>query len=515
MTSKTGQFEASGDLNARVRGGTRAVLASLVVSQVISIGTLAVMGRLILPENYGLLGQILPVLMLPRMLATLGLSMAVVQHPELKHAQLSQLFWLNVLGGLLSTGATVVMGPVLAAAYNRPELATLCYAMAGTNLLASLLNQHSALLERTLQMQRLSLVRCCAQGAGGLVGVAAALLGYNVSALIALQYAELGTLLVGVWIAMPWLPGAPRRGTGIGSLVAFSSYFSLSSMVGYVSQNLEKLILPLLLGPQADRAIGLYGQAFGLMIKPVFLITTPLTGVMVAALARARADQQMFAEMTTRFFRLAAIGLAPCAAGLFAVAPDFMVVLVGYEWRDAGPILAALAPAVLAQGLIYLAGFMLASIGRAGQLLFGSTVALLVLVQAFVVGFYAGGYAWPTVEGNSLPTAMGPLLGVAIGYSLVTIFVWMPPFLWFCFRSTGTPIGMVAKRILPVLQPAVLMGMIVWALRQVLLNVEWLGPAPRLAMLVPLGMLLYALMARREMRWFFEEWIQLRAAKES
>jgi O-antigen/teichoic acid export membrane protein len=513
MTNQTGQFEASGDLHARVRGGTRAVLVSLVVSQLLSIITLGVMARLILPESYGLLGQILPVLMLPRMFATLGLSMAVVQHPELNHGQLSQLFWLNVVGGALATAATAAMGPILAAAYQRPELAALCYAMAGTNLLASLYNQHSALLERTLRMTRLSIVRCCAQGIAGVAGIGAALAGYDVGALVAQQYAELVGLVVGVWIAMPWLPGLPRRGAGIGALVGFSSYFSLSSLVSYVTQNLEKLIFPLLLGGQADRAIGLYGQAYGLMIKPVFLVTTSLTGVMVAALARARADRQMFAEMTTRFFRLAAVGLAPCAAGLFAVALDFMVVLAGSEWKDAGPILSALAPVILTQGLVFLAGFMLASIGRAGQLLFASVVSCLILIQAFVAGYYAGGRVWPTVEGTSAPTVMGPMLGVAIAYSLVMIFVWMPPYLWFCFRSTGTPIGMVARRILPVLQPAVLMGALVWALRQVLLNVEWLGPAHRLAILVPLGMLIYAFMARREMRWFLDEWIHLRAAK--
>ena len=513
MSDDSNQFEASGDLTARVRGGTRAVLVSLVVSQVVSVGTLAVMGRLILPEVYGVLGQILPVLMLPRMLATLGLSMAVVQHPELNHRQLSQLFWLNLVGGLLSTAATAAMGPVLAAAYDRPVLATLCYAMAGTNLIASLLNQHSALLERTLRMKRLSIVRCTSQAIGGAVGIAMALTGYDLAALVALQYAELGSLMIGVWLAMPWWPGRPERGAGIGTLVAFSGYYSLSSLVGYVSQNLEKLVFPLLLGPQADRAIGLYSQAFGLMIKPVFLITSPLMGVMVAGLARARGDQRLFAEMTTRFFRLAAVGLLPCAAGLFAVAPDFMVVLLGPEWKDSGVILSALAPAIFAQGLIFLGMYMLASLGKGGQLLFTSLLACLMLVQAFVVGYFAGGYAWPTLESTSLPTVMGPMLGVAIGYSLVTIFVWMPPFLWFCFRSTGTPIGMVARRLGPLLQPAVLMGLIVWAMRQALLNVEPLGTAPRLVLLVLAGIGLYLLLARREVRWFLDEWIHLRAAK--
>jgi O-antigen/teichoic acid export membrane protein len=513
MTIDQRKFEASGDLNARVRGGTRAVLASLVVSQVVSFGVLAVMCRLIVPDAYGLLGQILPALMLTRMAATLGLATAVVQHPELSHKQLSQLFWFNLLGGVLATAVTAGIGPILATAYGRPELMTLCFAMAGTNLLASLMNQHSAMLERTLQMTRLSIVRCTAQAVGGVAGVSAAMIGYDVGALMALQYAELVALVIGVWIAMPWMPGLPRRDAGVRSVVAFSSYFSLSSLVGYVSQNLEKLVFPILLGPNADRAIGLYSQAFNLMIKPVFLITAPLTGVMVAALSRARGDRRVFAEMTTGFFRLAAIGLLPCAAGLFAVAPDFMLVLAGPEWKDSGVILSALAPAIVAQGFVNLAGFMLASIGKASQLLFASMICCLLLVQAFVVGYYAGGYAWPTVEGASMPTVMGPMLGIAIGYTVVMTAVWMVPFLWFCFRSTGTPVGDVVQKIGPLLRPATLMGLIVWGLRQVLMNVEEIGVGPRLAILVATGVAIYSLLARRELQWFMAEWIHLRDEK--
>jgi O-antigen/teichoic acid export membrane protein len=285
--------------------------------------------------------------------------------------------------------------------------------------------------------------------------------------------------------------------------VTFSSYFSLSALASYITQNWEKLLFPFLMGVHADRAIGLYGQAFGLMIKPVFLLTAPLVGVMVPALARVRGDSQKFADTAARFFRLASIGLLPCAVGLTVVAPDFMLVIAGPKWIDAGPILAALSPAIFAFGLLSLSHFLFAAVGRAGLLLIHSSLFCLLVGQGFFVGYFAGREAWPVVE-------MGSMVGIAIAFSVVTTCVWLLPSLWFTFRVTGMPVGLVARQVGPVVRPALLMGLVVWALRQLLLGVETVDVRARLVLVVAAGVGLFALLARREMRWFFTEWVQLR-----
>ena len=67
------------NLQAASRRGAPLVIAGHLASQLIGLATLVVLNRLLRPEDYGLLGVVLPAVMLPRMAATLGPGIAVMQ----------------------------------------------------------------------------------------------------------------------------------------------------------------------------------------------------------------------------------------------------------------------------------------------------------------------------------------------------------------------------------------------------------------------------------------------------
>ena len=166
--------EGSGDLIHAVRRGTRWVFAAQIASQLVSLGVLAVMYRLVRPEDYGLLAAALPAVMLPRMAALLGLSTAVLQERELSQQELSGLFWLNAVLGLVAAAVTAVCGPLLGLAYDKPLLGPICLALAGSTIIAALGNQHLALLERELKLREASAARLVALIAGGVAGIVTA-----------------------------------------------------------------------------------------------------------------------------------------------------------------------------------------------------------------------------------------------------------------------------------------------------------------------------------------------------
>ena len=489
------------ELAHTVRRGTRVVLITQVAAQLVSLAILAIMLRLVRREEYGLVGMVLPAVMLPRMAATLGLWAAVMQR-DLAHDELSSLFWLNVVWGLVAAAATALCGPWLAAAYDQPLLAPLCLSLAGSTLLVALANQHQALLERKLQLGPLSAARLLALVCGGFAGIYSARRGAGLWALVAQQYGELIVLAIWVWLLEPWRPGWPRK--GVGGLVRFSGYYSLSQLVHYLSQNLDKLLLPALLGTRAAAAVGLYSQAFNLMMKPVYVLTSPVAGVMVAGLSQSQTDPATHAGVATRFFRLVGVALFPCAAGLLVVGPEVMTVLGGRPWQEAGWILAALAPALAVQGLVNLAGLVLTSAGRSGRLLAASVLQCLLLVQGGLAGFFLGR---TYLAGPSGDPAIGGAIGLAISYSAVLVGVWFLPHLWFCLRSAAIRPAAVLLPLWPAFRAAALMGLVVWGL-DLLPPLRSLAPAIRLAVLVAAGVAVYALLARRELAWL---WHELRA----
>ena len=336
--------------------------------------------------------------------------------------------------------------------------------------------------------------RLLAQVCGGFAGIYSARRGAGLWALVAQQYGELIVLALWVWMLEPWRPGSPARGRSVRDLVAFSGFYSASQLVYYVAQNLDKLLLPLVFGRTADAAIGLYSQAFSLMTRPVSVLTSPVTGLMVAGLSQAQGDREAHTALVARFFRLVAVALFPCAAGLAAVAPEVMLVLGGYPWQTAGWMLAILAPAMAAQGLANLGMHVLSSAGRSGRLLVATVALAALLALGGWLGIHLGKTA--LIRWTPDPT-IAAAMGLAIAYTVLLAGVWFPAYLWYSLRSAGVRVRDAALPLLPAFISALAMGLAVWGLGRVP-QIQSLAPAMRLALLVAAGVVIYVVLAWRE-----------------
>ena len=487
-------------LRALVRGGTRIALAAQVASQLASLVVLAILYRLLRPEDYGLLGMVLPAVMLPRMAVTLGIGAAIVQAPELSGGQKTSLFWLLQGAGVAAALVTAALGAAFAPAYGQPELFPLSLALGGATLLATLGQAHQSLLERRLAFKPLAAARLVAQLGGGVAAIASAWRGLGVWSLVVQQIVELAISTAMVWCMAPWIPGTPTRGERIGGLGSFSGYFAATNLVFYIGQNLEKLLFPWLLGSSADLAIGLFSQAMTFVLRIVTLFTTAFSAVMMPALARARHDRRLFAELIARFFRMTAIGLFPCGIGLFLVAPEVMLLLGGEKWASAGRVLQALAPLMLVQGFLNLTGSIFGALGQGRRLLAGSLLVVLLLAQGIVAGWLAS----TGFRGELVPTAASidrATLWMAAAYTLVTIVAVFGPYVVFCLRSAQVAPRPILRPLLAPLRAALAMGLVVWLAGRGLDAAGATDYRLRLAVMVPLGGAAFALIARDELRW--------------
>jgi len=477
-------------LKQSLREGSRAVIAAQIASQLVSLGVLAALYRLLGLEPYGLLGMVTPLLLLVRILIISGLDVATIQEAELTDRQVSALFWLNQGLGLLMAVATAAMAPVLVWFYGVGELGWLTVALAGTSVAAVLSTQHQALLRRRLRLGALAAARLAALAAGGLAGVAAALAAWGVWALVVAQYVELLALAALAWWLEPWRPRFVLRGTGATRLLRFGGHCTLSSLMFYVVANADKVLVGYALGPAA---LALYGQAFNLMMKPVTLVLSPLTSVMLAVLSRTADDRRQYAELMLGFFRFIALAMLPSAVGLAIVAPEAMRVLGGAKWAAAGPILAVLAAAILVQGFVGAMGSVFASAGKAGRLSLASVLIAVVLCAAFFVGLHLG------------RAAGRPLLGVALSYTLSMVLVVFPPYLWFALRTVGVRCVDWLRQLRTAARGTLAMGLVVAACHWVLGHVLHTPDAVLLVVEILVGVLCYFLFARREIVWFVRQ----------
>ena len=243
---------------------------------------------------------------------------------------MSGVFWMNQLLGLAGTVAMLALTPVLTWFYaDRPDataqLRGVAWALSGTMLVAALSTPHQALLQRHMRLGRLAVIRVTAQVGGGLLAVVAALAGWGVWALVVQQYVELALLAGLSWWSEPWRPLWTLDRQGTRGLVRFGGFYTAGGLMFYAMTNIDKILVGRLLG---EVALGLYGQAFNLAMKPVNLVMTPLTGIMLPALSRA-GDRRQYHQLVLGFNRAIALVMLPAGMGLVIVAPEAIRVMGG------------------------------------------------------------------------------------------------------------------------------------------------------------------------------------------
>ncbi|MFP6671167.1 MAG: oligosaccharide flippase family protein [Pirellulaceae bacterium] len=490
--------EISGEqLLVAVRGGTRKVVVAQVFSQLVSLATLGVLYRWISPDAFGLLSMATPLVLLPRMLTSLGLSIATVQRETLSDQQRAALFSINIVLGLVAAAATVGLGYLFAPIYGATELITLCQWLAGTSVLASLGFLHQALLERKMQLGRLVAARLGGQTAGSLLAIIAVILNpqWGVWILVLQQYVELTVINIAVWCLEPWKPRWPRRQTPLRDLMHFGGLYSASSLLFYLGQAIDKMLIAWWFGGTklGQAGLGIYSQSFLLVMKPVQLITQPVTSVMLPALSRAQSDPQAYQQIALLFYRMIAITLLPAGVGLFVVGRDVMLVLAP-EWKEAGWLVTALAPAILAQGFVNITGSVLASVGKTKALFFSALVMFLLLLEGYLAGYWLG-----TKFGDPATYPRGVFLGVAASYSLVMLTAILIPYLAYSCHLVGIRLRDLLALVWHPGLASLAMGLVVWALGDLLL--VSMAPWLRLVILIPAGVILYLAFALNDVKW--------------
>ena len=376
-----------------------------------------IIARLVTPEHFGLVGMVSAFTGLLSLFRDVGLSAATVQRDSVSSAQLSTLFWINLLIGSGLALVTAAAAPLLAAFYGDQRLIAITLALAVIFVFYGAVAQHRALLQRRMQFGVLALVDLVALVASIAVGVGLAIAGLGYWALVAMVVGQPLVTLVAVWAVSGWTPGPPRRADGVRSMLRFGGTVTLNSLVVYVAYNMDKVLLGRVFGAEV---LGLYGRAYQLVSLPTENLTNTLGTVMFPALSRVQNDVGRLRSFFLRGYGLFLAVALPITAGSALFAEDIVVVLLGPNWGQVVPIFQLLAPTILAFALINpMSSLMLAS----GHALRSLKIALLI-APIVIMGYLLG-------------LSHGPE-GVAFGFSAAMLLVVGPVLYW---ATKGTNIG--------------------------------------------------------------------------
>jgi O-antigen/teichoic acid export membrane protein len=397
------------DLKEKTIRGGFARMCAQAANFLLRLGSLMVLARLLGPKDFGLVGMVTAFTGVLTLFRDFGLSSAAIQRTTVTDEQVSTLFWINILVGVLLSCLSVASAPFIAAFYHEPRLAGVTMALAAGFLFNAAGVQHSVLLQRQMRFTALAVLNTIALVIGTAIAIGGAMAGYGYWALVAMTITFPLISTIGLWLITGWVPGLPHRRAGIRSMMHFGGTLTLNGLVVYVATNLEKVLLGRFWGVDA---VGLYGRAYQLINIPTENLNSAAGEVAFAALSRLQGDPVRLKSYFLKGYSLVLALTVPVTIACSLFAGDVVVVLLGPKWKDAATIFRFLAPTILVFAIANPLSWLLSSIGLVGRLLRIGLVLAPIMIAGYVIG---------------LP--YGPS-GVALAYSAVMMLCVVPLVAW-------------------------------------------------------------------------------------
>ena len=402
---------------ASARGGVWAIAAE-GIDFFLRLAAVAVLARLLLPEHFGLISMVTAITAVAERFKDAGLSIATVQFREITHAQISTLFWVNVLLGVAIAGFIGVLSFPIAAFYDDRRLLGITWAIALSFVFGGLTVQHHALLRRAMQFPKIAVIQIGASLGSIVLAIVVAGLGGEYWALVVREVSRTALLLAGTWIAMPWRPGLPVKGSGVRRMLNFGGNLTVSNIVYYISYSLDQVIIGRLFGAVP---LGLYRQGANLIAAPAVQIGYPATLVGEPALARLRDRPAEFRSYLRALVATLSFFSMPLLFFVVVYADSVVRVALGPGWEDATTLFRILGLAFFMQPAATLIGCVMIACGFARR-----TIKLACLHAAVLVAGFA------------LLARFGPE-GIAAAHA-ATFFLLLVPKLVYGLRGTpATP----------------------------------------------------------------------------
>jgi PST family polysaccharide transporter len=411
------------------------------VKILIQILSVSVLSRLLLPQDFGLIATLSPVITLITLLQDLGLQQAIVQARRIDDAEVNRIFWINIgIGGLLSS-LLIAGGSMIAVFFNEPKLSTLASWWAIPLLLGAISSQHTALLSRSLRFRTIATIDVCASVAGLAAAFSVAFIFQSYWALYIQVLATSGVTMIGCWAMSGWNPSSPFRKANALHLLSFGANFAGFNILNFLSRNLDNIIIAKTYG---SAAVGNYDRAYKLLLSPIQTLNAPLGRVLLPILGRMLDDPKRYRKLYNLVVFFIVTASAPSIIAFIANSDDFIYLLLGPRWTQVADTFFWLGLAAMTQPLSNTTGWLFLTQHRTNDMLKWGIFSCITTVASFLIGLPYG------VE------------GVAASYAIVGIIVRQPALFLYVGRSG--PVN--SKDLFNLQTPALFAGIIFFLLHR-------------------------------------------------
>lgn len=417
------QRPESAEIGRRAASGVLWMTAQKWIMRFSGLATVAVLTRLLSPEQFGLVAAASTVAPIVYLVSDLGFTAYIVQADTVDDRRLSTGFWFSTVAGGVMCGGVLLLAPVLADVFHLPDLTDVLRVMTISIAFVVLTSVPYALMRRRMQFRALAVQGGIAALLAQVVAVVAAFAGLGVWALVLQLIVAQGASAVPAWFSARWRPRLQFSRSDFGLMARFGVQVVAVDVVAMLRSWGETAIVVASLGATG---LGYLSIAQKLIQVTQDMSAAALLPVSTVVFAQVRESPQRLRESYLKALAVSYAAVAPVMTVVAVAGPVLVPLLFGREWGPSIPVAQALAVAailtlgaMLDHGLFY-------GVGRPGRWL-----AYAVVIDLLTVGTTAVAVRW-----GLSGIALG-FIGVAI---VATVVRWR-----LVGRLLGLPVPAVAR----------------------------------------------------------------------
>ena len=375
------------------------ITAGRAVKTPVNLLTVAVLARLLEPQDFGIVAIGFIVSGLATLLIDGSFGMVLVQRRKITPPVVGASLVLSGSLGALAGVVIVAASPLVERFFDFPDLADVLFVLAWILPVSAAAAIWTALLQRGSHFGILTLNSAVAQLVYGAVAVGMAFAGLGMWSLVWAQVVGTCTeALLGFIASHKRYEVAFERGA-VREVWRSGGMFTLSKMFNWAAGTVDRLVVGRLLGATA---LGFYSRATTLLATANQLVGTGLFRVLFSTFSRMQHDRERMQKAFDRTLSTTIIGSCLLAAFMILFADLVVITLLGERWMTTVPLIQALFAAFVSRsGYVVAEAVPLAlGLGRASAL--RQAAQFILVISGAAIGSIFG--------------LVGAAIGVAVAY---------------------------------------------------------------------------------------------------
>jgi O-antigen/teichoic acid export membrane protein len=352
--------------------------AAFFGGRLITLLTTAVLARLLIPEDFGVIAFALLVLNFIESTRSFGINDALIYNTDGEDDAADTAFLINAFIGLAQFVVVFLLAPLAVRFVTNPEIVTVVRWMGLAFIFNGLGQTHDALMQKNLSFKRRFFPDLISAVIKGVMSIGAALLGFGLWSLVIGHVVGSVVRMIAAWLVLRWRPRFRFYMKKARDLWHYGMHILMLNILSIAMEQADPLMVGLLLG---ELQLGYYTVAAKIPEMIILNIGIVMTRVIFPTYVKIKDDRELLVKSMLVTLKYTAFVVVAIGLGLAATAPEMMRLVYGWKWEPAIPLMQVLPLLGMTSMLAWNAGDVFKAIGRPDI-----STKLLVIETAYTFG---------------------------------------------------------------------------------------------------------------------------------